>query len=126
MSSPLLCSQITIDLISQVLHFVRVGSESIKASESQFQELIASRIAKVRPLLEAKRNDEVVSVCVWLFGFNERGIPGIPEDYTVVECTPPFVVFRANGGGIISGDYDRMRLSRTPDGKQLRVEIEGG
>lgn len=98
--------------------YVRVGSESRKASESEFDQLIASRISKARPLLEAKLKGELVSVSQWHFGNRSS-----PQDCTVIECTPVLAVFQPNSGGPISGDYDRLRLGRAADGKQLSVEI---
>jgi hypothetical protein len=103
--------------------FVRIGSESVKASDSVFQELIASRTSKARALLEAKRKDELVSVSLWPMGFDDYIMRGIPEDCVVVECTPLLAVFQPKAGGSISSDYERMRLSKTPDGKQLRVDV---
>ena len=98
--------------------YVRVGSASPKASEALFDELIASRNSKARPLLEAKQKGELVSVSVWIFGTR-----GTPVDCTVVECTPSFVVFQPKSGGPIPGDYEHIRLGRAGDGKQLSVEI---
>lgn len=98
--------------------FVRVGSESVKASESEFDALIAIRVSKLRPLLEAKRKGEMVGVSVWHFGNKSA-----PEDCTVVECTPQFVLFQPKSGGPISADYEQIRLGKASDGKQLRVEI---
>jgi len=98
--------------------YVRVGSETKEATEEIFDELIASRISKARPLLEAKRKGELVSVYTWIFGNR-----GMPEDYAVVECSASFAVFQAKGGGHVSADYERMRLGRSSDGKQLSVEI---
>ena len=103
--------------------YVRVGSESVRASESQFEELIASRNSKARALLEAKRKGELVSVSLWPMGFNDYIMRGIPEDCLVVECTAQLAVFQPRSGGAISGDYERLRLSKTPDGKQLRVDV---
>ena len=100
--------------------YVRVGSESIKASERQFDELMASRVSKARPLLEAKRKGELVSVSQWAYG-----IRSTPEDCAVVECTPVLAVFQPKSGGPISADYEGMRLGRAGDGKQLSVQIEG-
>lgn len=45
-------------------------------------------------------------------------------DCVVVECTPLLAVFQPNSGGSISGGYENMRLSKTPDGKQLKVDVE--
>ena len=73
---------------------------------------------------EAKRKGELVSVCLWPMGFNDHIMRGIPEDCTIVECTPLLAVFQGKTGGTISGEYERMRLARTADGKQLRVDIE--
>jgi predicted HTH transcriptional regulator len=42
--------------------YVRVGSESIEASESQFEQLIATRTSVARRILEAKRKDETFLV----------------------------------------------------------------
>jgi hypothetical protein len=105
--------------------YVRVGSESPRASEAVFEELIASRVSKARPLLEAKRKGERVSVCLWPFGFNDHIMRSIPMDCAVIECTPLLAVFQPSVGGAISGDYERMRLSKAADGKQLKVDIEG-
>lgn len=99
--------------------FVRVGSESVSASERLFQELVASRNSKARPLLEAKRKGEVVSVSQWHFGTRSA-----PQDCTVVECTPWFAVFEPKSGGRVSGDYDLLVLGRAADGKQLSVQIK--
>jgi hypothetical protein len=103
--------------------FVRVGSESPKASEPVFNELIASRLSKARPLLEAKRKGELVSVSVWPFGFGgDDPIPGIPEDCSVIECTPHVAVFQPKLGPPISGEYDQMRLSKI-NGTQWHVDL---
>lgn len=98
--------------------YVRVGSESIKASEFAFEELLASRNSKARPLLDAQRKGEVVSVSIRIFGTRSA-----PQDCTVVECTPLLAVFQPKSGELISGDYEHMRLGRAADGKQLSVEI---
>jgi Schlafen, AlbA_2 len=105
--------------------YVRVGSESTRASESVFEELIASRISKARALLEAMRKGELVCVREWPYGFRNEGVAGLPEECTVVECTPLLAVFQTTRGGKISGDYERMRFGRTSNGKQLTVDVEG-
>jgi hypothetical protein len=87
--------------------------------------LIASRIRKASPLLEAKRKGEMVCVRVWPYGFGNEGVAGLPEECTVIECTPLLAVFQTKRGGTISGDYERMRFGRTANGKQLKVDIEG-
>lgn len=97
--------------------FVRVGSESKKASEVQFDELITSRTNKARPLLEAMRKGEVVSVVLWNFG--NRSI----INCKVIERTPQLAVFQAESGDLISGDYEQILLGRAAAGRQLRVEI---
>jgi len=97
--------------------YVRVGSESPKANEVLFDELIASRMSKARPLLDAMRKGESVSVMVWHFGnFNVL-------DCTVIEVTPHLAVFQPLSGNPISGDYEQILLGKAGDGKQLRVEI---
>src|SRR6266498_162435 len=98
--------------------FVRVSSESVKASEQVFEDLIATRSSKARQLLEAMRKGELVSVSVWIFGNRST-----PQDCKIVECTPWFAVFQPNSGGPIPADFERVRLGRAGDGKQLSVEI---
>jgi hypothetical protein len=98
--------------------YVRVGSQSLKANEALFDELIASRTSKARPILEAKRKGELVSVIIWHFGNRSA-----PVDCTVVECTPLLAVFQPQSGGPISVDYEQILLGKAADGKQLRVEI---
>ncbi|HEX7333210.1 MAG TPA: ATP-binding protein [Pyrinomonadaceae bacterium] len=97
--------------------YVRVGSESIKANEILFDELIASRMNKARPLLEAMRKGELVSVVVWHFG--NRSI----LNCKVIDCTAHLAVFQPESGSPFSGDYEQILLGRAADGKQLRVEI---
>jgi Schlafen, AlbA_2 len=97
--------------------YVRIGSESPKANDRLFGELIASRMSKGRALLEAMRKSEVVSVVLWQFG--NRSI----INCKVIECTPHLAVFQPESGGTISGDYEQILLGRAADGKQLRVEI---
>jgi hypothetical protein len=97
--------------------YVRVGSESTKANEILFDELIVSRMNKARPLLEAMRKGEVVSVVLWHFG--NRSI----LNCKVIECTPHLAVFQPESGGPFSGDYEQILLGRAADGKQLRVDF---
>lgn len=42
--------------------YVRVGSESVEASEAVYNELITERLAKCRLMLQAKRRKEIVTV----------------------------------------------------------------
>src|SRR2546423_2466542 len=65
--------------------FIRSGSQSKKASEEVFNQLIASRISKARPLLEAMRKGE--RVIVLQLGRNNPGFFPTPIDCAVIECT---------------------------------------
>jgi hypothetical protein len=70
--------------------YVRVGSESVEASEEQFEELIASRTSVGRLILEAMRNDRIVLVEEARRGY----IPGRTQ-CKVVSCNAHFATFKA-------------------------------
>ena len=105
--------------------FVRSGSESKKASERVFEQLIASRISKARPLGEAMRRGERIAVFHWTLGrINRLAGANFLPGCTVVECTPHYAVFQPATGGQISANYERIELSRHHN-NQLRVDIDG-
>src|SRR5947209_3569083 len=97
--------------------FIRSGSQSKKASEEVFNQLIASRISKARPLLEAMRKGERVIIsrcyCVTLV------------DCAIVECTEHYAVFQPLIGESIYGYYEQIRLKRNSATNQLQVDIDG-
>jgi len=106
--------------------FVRSGSESKKASEEIFNRLIASRNSKARPLLEAMRKGEKVTVFYWSHGRNNRLVGAFPyPDCAVIECTPHYVEFQSATSQPISADYDRITLKRNHSTNQLQVDIDG-
>jgi predicted HTH transcriptional regulator len=70
--------------------YVRVGSESVAASERQFEQLIASRISVARFILEAMRKDEVVLIEEFRRGRNSHR-----AQCKVEECNAQFANFRA-------------------------------
>lgn len=87
--------------------YVRVGSESIEASESQFQQLIASRTSVARKILEARRNNETVLVQEARKNYN----PGRTR-CKVESCDPHFANFKAvNEGWIHSAPLSQITVS---------------
>jgi predicted HTH transcriptional regulator len=70
--------------------YVRVGSESVEASNSQFQELIATRTSIARKILDAKRKDETVLVDERRRGYH----PGRTQ-CKVESCDAHFANFKA-------------------------------
>ena len=106
--------------------FVRSGSRSERASEEIFNELIASRNSKARPLLEAKRKGEGITVFYWTYGMSNR-LAGAAtfSDCTVVECTPHYAVLKPPNDNPISADYNRMFLKWNHTTNQLQVDIDG-
>lgn len=70
--------------------YVRIGSESIAASERQFEHLIASRTSVARFILEAMNKDEVV-----LIEDFRRGRHSHQAQCKVEECNAQFANFRA-------------------------------
>jgi hypothetical protein len=97
--------------------FIRSGSQSKKASEEVFKQLIASRISKARPLLEAMRKGErvIVSRCYYV----------TLVDCAIVECTEHYAVFQPLIGESIYGYYEQIKLKRNSATNQLQVDIEG-
>lgn len=100
--------------------YVRKGHESVKANDSQFDELIASRISVARPLLEAKHKGERVIVFDYQMG---RNMGCMTHSCAVMECTAVYAVFHSQSNGMeISADLREIRVSKHRDG--LRVEID--
>ena len=99
------------------LAFIRSGSQSKKVSEEDFDQLIASRISKARPLLEAMRKGErvIVSRCYYV----------TLVDCAIVECTEHYAVFQPLIGESIYGYYEQIRLKRNSATNQLQVDIDG-
>ncbi|PYS77999.1 MAG: hypothetical protein DMF66_07890, partial [Acidobacteria bacterium] len=82
--------------------FIRSGSQSKKASEEVFNQLIASRISKARPLLESKYKGEGIIIFYWPYGKgNLHAGPKTYADCAVVECTPHYVVLKPPGNNPI-------------------------
>jgi Predicted transcriptional regulator containing an HTH domain and an uncharacterized domain shared with the mammalian protein Schlafen len=107
--------------------YMRVGSETVKASLELFDELIASRLSKARPLIEAMRKKEPVSLHFWGQGFNNR-LSGATYlgDAQIIECTPGYVVFAPKSTRQISATYDQIRIKKdTYNEGRLKVEVEG-
>ena len=99
--------------------FIRSGSQSKKASEEVFNQLVASRISKARPLLEAMRKGERVIVSY----LPPTGFFRITVDCAVTECTEHYAVFQPSIGESISGDYEQIRLTKNSATNQLQVNI---
>lgn len=106
--------------------FIRSGSQSKRASEENFNELIATRNNKARPLLEAKRKGEGITVFFWMYGRSNR-LAGASTfaDCTIIECTPHYAVFKPPRDSPISADYERMTLKWNNTTNQLQVDIDG-
>ena len=106
--------------------YVRVGSETVTATAKQFEELITSRNSKARPLLEAKRKGEGITVFYWMYGISNRlAGPATFSDCAVIECTPHYVVFKPPRDNSISAGYDRITLKWNHTTNQLQVDIDG-
>ena len=95
--------------------FIRSGSQSKIASIEVFNQLIASRISKARPLLEAMRKGERVIV--------SRSYYVTLVDCAIVKCTEHYAVFQPPTSESISGDYEQIRLTKNSATKQLQVNI---
>jgi hypothetical protein len=67
---------------------------------------------------------EPLSLTRYLFGFNDQSIGAVPVNWMVAECTATMAMFRSPGGEECAAEYERMRLSKTTDGKQLKVEVD--
>jgi hypothetical protein len=106
--------------------YVRVGSETVTATPKQFEQLIASRNSKARPLLEATRKGQGITVFYWMYGISNRlAGPATFSDCTVIECTPHYVVLKPPRDNPISAGFDRITLKWNATTNQLQVDIDG-
>jgi predicted HTH transcriptional regulator len=93
--------------------YVRVGSESVEASEKQFERLIASRTSVARKILDAMRNDETV-----LIEEARRGYHPHRAQCKVEECNAHFANFRAvKEGWTYSAPLSQITVSYYPEGQ---------
>lgn len=99
--------------------FIRVGSESKEASEQEFEKLIVGRNSKARPLLEALKNRENISVKRY---FKRGGLPRQYNNCVVLECTTQFVEFQDELGQLISANLEDVKITKS--NQKLRVEID--
>jgi len=104
--------------------YVRTGSESIKATEQQYDELITARNSKARDILRAKQNGEPVVVIRYLSGFGNHNMRAILGECVVGDCSPTLAVFHPRIGEPFAAEYSQLRLTKMPDGKQLKVESD--
>ncbi len=105
--------------------FIRIGSVSKESSETVYNQLIASRNSKARPLLEAMRTGERIIVFNWVQGRNNRLAGAATYECTVIECTPNYAVFKPLTDNPVSADYERITLRRNFPTNQLQVDIDG-
>jgi hypothetical protein len=106
--------------------FIRTGSESKNASEQTFANLISRRNSKARPLLEAMRKKEKVTVFYWTHGRSNRhvGAASYP-DCEVIECNPQYALLQSSTSEPLSADLDRITLKWNHVTRQLQVDIDG-
>jgi predicted HTH transcriptional regulator len=87
--------------------YMRVGSESVEASASQFEELIATRTSIARKILDAKRKDETVLVDEKRRSYN----PGRTQ-CKVESCDSHFANFKAvKEGWVYSAPLSQITVS---------------
>ena len=87
--------------------------------------MIASRTHKARELIKAKYANEPIHLTRFFFGFDDHSMRSTLGDWMVISCTPTLVTFRQVAGTEeFASEYNHIRLTRTPDGKQLKVEAD--
>jgi len=95
--------------------FVRVGSESVKASQEQLDELVLNRIDKCREILRYKRTGLIsVRGVGYRLGSNKpvADVHFVQQaDCTVRTCTAHLVTLEALDGKIFSEPLDRIEIS---------------
>jgi Putative DNA-binding domain len=105
--------------------FVRVGSETRKASELQFAELIAQRNNKVRELLKWKNKTVYVRFYDRIpfagFGFERGG----GDVFNLEDCNQFYVTLSREGGGKdrLSLHVLEFSMDYSVEGGRLRLEV---
>jgi hypothetical protein len=96
------------------LAYVRKGSESIDASEQQFEELIAQRNSKAARILQWKGKRVVV-----------REVPGTqwPEKTVVLDCDQFYVTVQKNADTPHSFPLRRVEINFDNSTKALQLDI---
>lgn len=108
--------------------YVRVGSESVRATERVYEDLIASRHDKARVILDWKL--KLVSVRFLRANpvrLTRIGFPRQPEfrDYRIERCTPQYVTFIDLASSVIrSASLEKVSISFDCDRRRLKLEID--
>jgi hypothetical protein len=102
--------------------FVRIGSETYKASPEQFEKLIARRTSKGRKLIDAMESHQPV-----LISITDRrlGISGVPMEYFVTHCDVHSATFKPVDVGVpFSEPLERITIARNPYTGGLFLHVE--
>jgi len=99
--------------------YVRKGSESVEASEGQFNALIAQRNSKVYEILKWKGKRILVNSRVR----QPHGWVHDQDRATVLECNPFYVSLEMGRGSLTSIPLDRVELSFVAAEQCLSLEV---
>jgi hypothetical protein len=123
-----LCVEVEIDYSGETPHFgspawVRIGSESVRATEATFQKLISMRSAKARQLESWREKEITVSYPVSsdAFGFSPR-IETQAASAFIVEVTAFWVTFRL--AELVSVSLQAVSLSWDHRNRRLLVMLD--
>jgi predicted HTH transcriptional regulator len=104
--------------------FMRVGNQSVEATESHLDEMIAARSSRAWPLVQAKQKGEKVTIITCPFGLQDYTVRSVPiPNYEIVSVTSQIARFRSATGDEQTADLNHVRFSHSADG-QLMIEIE--
>ncbi len=96
--------------------YVRIGSQSIQASDRQFNTLISERNSKVYEILKWKGTDITIR-------YRGRNLPPFPA--TVVDCNQFYVTLQIPQQPLACFSLKRVDVSFTPHLSTLELEIDG-
>lgn len=104
------------------LSYVRKGSETRKASEEEFDELIAKRNSKTREILKWKGRKITVRASEDRMGVAGLGLnKGGSHEFTVEDCNQFYVTIR--NGGKDSLSLQKVEISFDNHLNRLRLEV---
>jgi hypothetical protein len=105
--------------------YIRDGSQTKKASEKEFDELISKRQSKTYELL--KWRDKAISVSRMTISWTPSGGVGdtfMPFEAAIVDCNQFFVTFKhSSGGSVESAPLNRIDLSFDNNANRLKLEV---
>jgi predicted HTH transcriptional regulator len=103
--------------------YIRVGSETILASDAQFNQLIAQRLSKPNEILRWKDKVVTVDLLSTQQAINAMGRIASTTTFMVADCNAFYVTLKGHSSSLTTYPLDRIGISYDTEHERLRLEV---